>query len=164
MNEGSLFTVDEFKENFKKNKRGKKELKIQLQVCDYIKARYPKVIFFCDLASGQKLPIHIGALHKRMRSSRALPDLFIAYVKNKTILDRNEYSGLFLELKKDGTRRADGTIPPQWQKEKVNGVWVKYDHHAEQREILSTLRSEGYMADFACGFDEAQKLIDVYLG
>ena len=150
----SLFTAEEYKANFKVNKKGKKEEKVQLQVCDYLRNTYPDLIWFCDLASGLKLPIWIAAKNKQMRSSRGLPDLFIA----KPVSFNNEsgtalllpFSGLFIELKKDGIRLKNGNLPTN-------------EHHAEQEAILVKLRALGYRAEFACGYEEAVKLINEYL-
>lgn len=60
--------------------------------------------------------------------------------------------GLFLELKKEGTRLK-----------KKNGDWAT-EHIAEQAEVLEKLRERGYGAEFAVGFAEAKKMIDGYLG
>lgn len=61
------------------------------------------------------------------------------------------YHGLFLELKKEGTRLK-----------KKNGGWAT-EHIAEQAEVLGKLRKRGYCAEFAVGFDEAKRTIDEYL-
>jgi len=139
-------------------KKGKqqKEEKAQIRICKYLRKDYPDVIFTCDLSSGMKLPIHIAAKNKQMRSSRGLPDLFIAYPSmgdgSRDPYLANLYYGLFLELKsedvviynKDGSLRKD-------------------PHLAEQNAILKDLTDKGYKAVFACGFDEAKKIIDEYL-
>lgn len=127
----------------RKKRNSKREENIQIRVCEYLKLKYPAVVFYCDLASGMRLPIHIAAKNKKMRSSRGIPDLFIA----KVIGDN---CGLFIELKAESARLKGGGI-------------VKSDHHEEQEGVMSKLRSEGYIAEFACGFDEAIKLIDTYL-
>jgi len=139
----------------KKGKKQKEE-KVQIQICKYLHKQYPNVIFTCDLSSGMKLPIHIAAKNKQMRSSRGLPDLFIAYPSmgdgSRDPYLANLYYGLFLELKsedvviynKDGSLRKD-------------------PHLAEQNAILKDLTDKGYKAVFACGFDEAKKIIDEYL-
>lgn len=162
-----IFTAAEYKKTYKRApnaKHEKKEESLQVQVCTYIKMQYPDVIFTCDLASGMKLPIWMGAQHKKMRSSRGLPDLFIACSnRSVTAKDYTRYNGLFLELKAEGTRRKDGSIPPAKRKEKRGGIVIEIDHHAEQQEILNRLGQQGYLAAFACGFDEAKKLIDNYL-
>ncbi len=131
--------------------KGKKaEENLQLQICAYIKLQYPNVIFTCDLASGMKLPIWLAARNKKMRSSRGLPDLFIAQIKHDgfEIL----HNGLFIELKKEGVtvKLKNGELPAD-------------DHIKEQAAILKRLREIGYRAEFACGFDEAKALIDTYL-
>lgn len=175
MNEQSLFTPEEFKKlkPVKGGKRQKREEKLQLQVCNYLKNRYPDLIWFCDLASGLFLPPWIAAMNKKMRSSRALPDLFIVKSfwieahKVGEVMKLKENGmrshGLFIELKKEGIRKKDGTIPPAWRKEKIGKVIVKYDHHAEQAEILRRLEDLNYKAVFACGYTEAIKIIDEYL-
>jgi hypothetical protein len=63
----------------------------------------------------------------------------------------NGKGGLFIELKKDGTRLK-----------KKDGTWAS-PHIAEQAETLIKLRGEGYEATFAVGFDEAKATIDSYL-
>ena len=83
---------------------------------------------------------------KRLNGGRrAWPDMFVA----EPTLD---YSGLFIELKKDGTRLK-----------KQNGEWSS-EHIAEQARMLTELSARGYKADFALGFDQAKRLIDNYLG
>ena len=61
-------------------------------------------------------------------------------------------AGLMIELKKEGTRifKKDGTL-------------VADEHIREQFDMLAELRNRGYAAEFACGFDEAKKLIDDYM-
>lgn len=158
MAEQSLFTPEEFGK-FKKSKgvkRGKQEENIQLAVCAYIKENYPDVIFFCDMSSGMKMPIWLAARNKKMRSSKALPDLFIAKTKFKVEVNFKgekhvvQRGGLFLELKREDVRLKDGTIS-------------KSPHHKEQAEILARLNQQLFQAFFACGYDEAIKLIDEYL-
>lgn len=64
-----------------------------------------------------------------------------------------KYAGLMIELKRPGTRiyKKDGTL-------------VADQHIREQFDVLEQLRKRGYVAEFACGFDEAKKIIDGYLG
>lgn len=151
----------------KRSKRQRPEEKVQLRVCAYLKKVYPQVIFQCDIGSGMNLGKKIGGMNTRLRSSRGLPDLFIAYPAKIT----SEYTsrsatqsptftkesieiqkhGLFIELKKEDCRLKNGGI-------------AKSKHHAEQEEILKRLKGLNYKADFACGYSEAVKLIDDYLG
>jgi hypothetical protein len=95
---------------------------------------------------------------KRLNGGRrSWPDMFIA----ETVISKirhddgsyNAYSGLFVELKREGTRIF-----------KKDGKLVADEHIREQFDMLEQLRQRGYMAEFACGFDEAKKIIDKYLG
>lgn len=134
-----------------------KESDLQIMVADYLRLQYPDVIFHSDFGSGIKLTLGQAAKQKRQNGGRrAWPDMFIAEPVHKSIagivaLGRN-CSGLFLELKKDGTRLK-----------KKNGDWAT-PHIAEQANILEKLRQRGYAAVFAVGFDEAKRIIDNYLG
>ena len=123
-----------------------KESDIQVMVADYLRLQYPKVLFHSDFGSGIKLTMGQAAKQKRQNGGRrAWPDMFIAE-------PGHTYAGLFIELKKDGTRLK-----------KKNGEWAT-PHLAEQAEVLMRLDDKGYVAKFACGFDEAKKIIDNYLG
>ena len=146
------------------------ELELQAQVADYIRLRYPSVIFHSDFGSGIKLTMGQAIKQKRLNGGRrAWPDMFLAepgYTKtecklvdpamNKVVDERytlrNQKHGLFIELKKGGTRiyKKDGTL-------------VANEHIREQFDMLADLRHKGYAAEFACGFDEAKKLIDDYM-
>lgn len=113
------------------------------QVCDYLKTQYPKIIFNTD-ASGVKLTIGQAVQMKKLRSSNSFPDI--------TIYEpRNEYHGLFIEMKKTGERlfKKDGTpVSP---------------HVAEQLELIEKLNSKGYYSKMCVGFEHAKKTIDFYL-
>lgn len=148
MTQQPLFTGKEYRGIYNK---ARSEEKIQLAVCKYLKIKYPNVIFMCDLASGLKMTLWMGARHKIMRSSRGLPDLFIAHPRPNPETNRL-YNGLFLELKKDGTRIVKRNGQPASQ------------HIGEQMVVLSELRKVGYSAQFACGYKEAIKIIDEYMG
>lgn len=144
------------------------ELELQAQVADYLRLQYPHVLFHSDFGSGIKLTPGQAMRQKRLQGGRrSWPDMFIAEPKNvkaecKVITDGNiikeahfldQKYGLFIELKKAGTRiyRKDGRL-------------VADEHIREQFDMLEQLRQRGYMAEFACGFDEAKKIIDEYLG
>jgi hypothetical protein len=64
----------------------------------------------------------------------------------------NGKGGLFIELKKEGTKLK-----------KKDGTWLT-SHLAEQAEMLEMLKMEGYEAYFGVGFDETKEIIDNYLG
>lgn len=121
----------------------KKEEKLQISVCKYLKLQYPNIIFASD-GSGVRLTKGQAVLAKKMRSDKGYPDLFIAE-------PRGAFSGLYLELKKDGevVYNRNGSIRKDKQ---------------EQNEMLIRLREKGYVAEFAVGFDACKRLIDSYLG
>lgn len=131
------------------------ELELQAQVADYIRLQYPNVIFHSDFGSGIKLTMGQAIKQKRLNGGRrAWPDIFIA---ETVVVERKEgayevLSGLFVELKREGTRIF-----------KKDGKLVADEHIREQFDMLHDLRARGYAAEFACGFDEAKKLIDDYM-
>lgn len=141
------------------------ELELQAQVADYIRLKYPSVIFHSDFGSGIKLTMGQAIRQKRLNGGRrSWPDMFIAegivvddekgqFYKGNYYPLKHVYLGLFIELKKAGTRiyRKDGRL-------------VSDAHIREQFDMLEQLRQRGYEAHFACGFDEAKKIIDEYLG
>ena len=123
-----------------------KESDLQVQVADYLRLSYPKVLFHSDFGSGIKLTQGQAMKQKRQNGGRrGWPDMFIAEPKNGL-------HGLFIELKKAGTRLK-----------KKDGTWSS-SHLEEQNEVLNKLQKKGYAAYFAVGFEEAKDIIDDYLG
>lgn len=122
------------------------ESELQIAVADYLVRRYPNVIFHSDFGSGIKMTKGQAIKQKRQNGGRrGWPDMFIAE-------PRGESRGLFIELKKDGTRivKKDGTYASE--------------HIAEQAEVMKALYERGYDVTFAIGFENARKVIDDYLG
>lgn len=121
------------------------------QLARYLNLKHSDVPYHFDL-SGLWTPSHrLRNLYGRL-NARAWPDLFIA----KPVYDpiagpEYPYCGLFVELKREGTRLK-----------KKNGEWAS-EHIAEQAAVLNKLADEGYVAQFAVGFDEAVQLIESYL-
>lgn len=135
------------------------ETNLQAQIADYLRLQYPDVMFHSDYGSGIKLTIGQAKIQKRQNGGRrAWPDMFIAeprvnFIPPEGIMGCSTWvHGLFLELKKDGTRLK-----------KKNGEWTT-PHIKEQAEKLEKLRQKGYKAEFAVGFEQAKKIIDEYLG
>lgn len=123
-----------------------KESTVQSAVATYIRLHYPTVLFHSDYGSGLKLTAGQAIVQKRMNGGlRGWPDMFIAE-------SRYRYNGLFIELKKDGTRLK-----------KKDGTWAS-KHLEEQNEMLNKLQHKGYAAYFAVGYKEAIGIIDDYLG
>ena len=128
-------------------------------LADYLRYNYKDIIWRFDLAADLKLTIGQARKHKRLQQHRGYPDLFIAEVKyigeainGAHFAEQVANYGLFLEIKRPGTRifKKDGTL-------------VADKPIREQFDVLEQLRKRGYMAEFACGFDEAKKIIDEYL-
>lgn len=115
------------------------------QICDYIKLQYPEVVFRSDHEAGRKRHARDQARIKRLNSSRAWPDLFIAE-------PRRGFHGLFVEIKKDNVRIKT-----------KKGDYVKDTHIREQALMLYTLGTHGFMATFGIGFDHCKQIIDEYL-
>ena len=123
------------------------EAELQTQVADYLRLQYPGVLFHSDFGSGIKLTMGQAIKQKRQNGGRkSWPDMQVAE-------PRGGHHSLFIELKRQGTRiyKKDGTLTAN-------------EHIQEQAKMLEELRKRGYKAEFACGFDEAKKLIDEYLG
>ena len=113
------------------------------QVARYLNTHYPGTPYHFDL-SGVWTPSHAARnLYGRL-NNRAWPDLFIA-------APRRGSHGLFLELKRDGTRLF-----------KKNGHGAT-PHISEQALVLKYLCESGYNAKFACGLDEARQMINDYM-
>ena len=132
-----------------------KEIEIQARVADYLRLRYPDVIFHSDFGSGIKLTMSQAVKQKRLNGGRrSWPDMFIAKPKLGVDGDGQHFyqHGLFLELKKDGTRilKKDGSV-------------VADEHIREQMKMLQALYRLGYRAEFAVGFDQAKQIIDDYM-
>ena len=121
------------------------EFEIYTLIAQYLQVRHPNILYRFDLAADMKLTPGQARRHKELHPHRGYPDFFLAK-------PTRQYSGLFLEIKRDGTRLK-----------KRNGEWAS-EHIAEQAEVLQKLRENRYKAEFAVGYDEVIKLIDEYLG
>ena len=119
------------------------ESTIRSGIAKYIRDTYPDVIFRCD-ESGENKPKRAGRLNKYLRSSNAMPDLFISE-------PRGGFYGLYVELKADG-----------FKLKKSNSQWTN-EHIQEQAIMLDRLNNRGYCATFAVGYEEARGVIDGYL-
>lgn len=128
------------------------EEELTWQLARYLQLQYPNVLYHIDFGSGTKLTMGQAVKQKQL-NKRAWPDLFIAKVRI-TFEEEGSYgSGFFLELKKEGTKLYL----------KDCKTMVKNEHYQEQAMVLKALRSQGYYAEFAVGFDDAKTQIDKYL-
>lgn len=121
------------------------ELSVHNQVCKYLKAQYPDVMFLSDFAAGIKLSHGMANRQSMQKSNHAFPDIHI-------LEPRKGYHGLFIEVKKDDSIFYKGT-------REIKPV----QHVLDQFECMYQLNQKGYRAEFGCGFDECKKLIDDYL-
>ena len=103
-----------------KNKPQSKEQEIHIAICQYIRNKYPDVLFSSE-SGGIRVSIGLARKLKLMRSCDKLPDLMI-------FEPRKQYKGLFLEIKKE-----DITIY------KKGGGFTSNEHINGQKEILNKL-------------------------
>lgn len=121
------------------------ELSVHNQVCKYLKAQYPNVMFLSDFAAGMKMSIGMASRQSLQKSNHAFPDIMV-------FEPRGGYHGLFIEVKRDDSIFYKGT-------REIKPV----QHILDQFECMYQLNRKGYRADFGCGFHECKKLIDNYL-
>lgn len=133
--------------------RSNREYIICREIAAYMRLRYPSVPFHFDL-SGQNLSKAQAGMMKMLQCGRGWPDLFIAeqsIFKDISGTPVENYKGLFVEVKKEGTKIFNSKKKPATP------------HIAEQIEMMEWLERQGYKARFAVGFDEVKKIIDSYL-
>lgn len=124
------------------------ELSLHRQVCNYLRSEFPSVLFRTD-GGGLPLSQTQAGIFKSLQHGPGFPDLAV-YQPSRG------YHGLFLELKKEGTAIYVTKGPRK-------GQIVSNPHIVAQGAVLDRLNRLGYFARFACGFDQAVKMIDWYL-
>ena len=130
------------------------EEKLHKSIIDFILFQYPKVIFNTD-SSGIKLTMGQAMKMKKLRSDNGFPDITIYEPKKN-------YSGLFLEVKKETPYKKDGILKTMTRYRKVGKVKVKYDHLQEQNKMHQRLINRGYKAEFVWSLEMAQKILHDY--
>ena len=128
------------------------EKQLHKQICTYIKAQYPNVLFNTDM-SGLKLTMGQAVQAKKLRSGNGFPDIVIY----ETSFYFDGYQdvlvfGLFLEVKKETPYLKGSTC-----------ILKKSEHLKEQKEMHHKLESRGYTVEFVWTFDMAKEIIDNYL-
>lgn len=121
------------------------EAQVHRQVADLIRLRWPKAIFNSDGAGNFTTPVQ-AAMATALRSSSGYPDLFVA-------APRGKFHGCYIELKAPDA--------PLYLK---SGVLSTNAHIQKQAEMLQSLTNEGYYANFAQGFEDAEKQLNWYMG
>ncbi len=117
-----------------------------LQVTHYLQWKYPHVRFHHDFGSGVKLTVGQAKKQKALNPHKGYPDIFI-------LAPANHYSGLFIEIKKEGEKIF-----------KKDSKTYKSEHLESQAEYIDYLNENGFYATFGIGFDEIRKIIDDYFG
>lgn len=119
------------------------EYQLARAIAQYMQLQYPKAKFRFDQA-GLNLSKAQAGMNKAIQCGRGWPDFFLAE-------PRGDNPGLFLEIKRDGTRiyKKDGTFTDE--------------HIFEQFWTLRHLREKGYKAEFSIGFDEFKAIVDKYM-
>ena len=132
--------------------RKNEEYQLAKSISLYLKIQYPNILYHWDL-SGLNLSKAQAGMSKAIQKQRGFPDLFIAQPVFLTDDNFNtiHHNGLFLEVKKEGTRLYKKDTTP------VN------DHIGEQLEYIRLLNIKGYYARIGIGFDECKNIIDSYL-
>lgn len=140
-------------------KNKKYEESLQKMVCRYIRMQYPRVYFQSDYAAGAYLSKSQAGIRKSMSSGKGWPDLFIAAPRTVKTKDggTKHCCGLFIELKKEGTKIYLTTGPRK-------GKLSANEHIQQQAAVLNDLNAAGYCAVFGVGFDQTVKIIDWYMG
>lgn len=136
------------------------ESEISKNVAIYLQTAYPSADYRFDLAADLKLTMGQAVRHKALHPKRAWPDLFIAEPKRGR-------SGLFIEMKKSGTKLLRDKDAVKFLKGDIKkrfvGDWFDL-HIEEQAQRLKVLHQKGYYATFGCGYSEIVEIIDWYLG
>ena len=123
--------------------RNNQEYIICKQIAIYLRLQYPNILYHFDYAGLNHSKAQAGMM-KAIQGDRGFPDLIIIAI-------RNNYSGMAMEIKKEGTKLN-----------KKNGDWIN-EHIKQQADILNKLRSNLFYTCFGIGFDDCKKQIDDYL-
>ena len=122
------------------------EYDLQVAVCRYLSYQYPEILFYSDTIANLKLTQAQAIRNKKIQKNNfKTPDLIILEPKNN-------FCGLFIELKLETPFKKDGTI-----KASAN------DHLKGQLETIEKLNAKGYKAVFSWNFDMTKEIIDDYL-
>ena len=119
---------------------------IHSQICRYLDAQYPKVMYMSD-ASGLKMSIGQAVQQKKIRCKK-YKILDITIFQTIPMV----YSGLVIEVKEDASKVFG-----------AKGQVLKNEHVEKQIESLKYLTQQGYYASFGLGFDHCKAIIDSYI-
>ena len=122
------------------------EYDLQVAVCRYLSYQYADILFTSDTIANLKLTQTQASRNKKIQKNGfKCPDILI-------LEPRNNFSGLFIELKLETPFKKDGQI-----KASAN------DHLKGQLETIEKLNAKGYFCCFSWSFDMTKEIIDNYL-
>jgi hypothetical protein len=122
------------------------EYDLQVAVCRYLSYQYPDVEYMSDTIANLKLSKTQAVRNKKIQKNGfKCPDILI-------LEPRNNFSGLFIELKLETPFKKDGGIKASDK-----------DHLKGQLETIEKLNKKGYNAVFSWGFEMTKEIIDNYL-
>ena len=122
------------------------EYDLQVAVCRYLSYQYPDVEYMSDTIANLKLSKTQAVRNKKIQKNGfKCPDILI-------LEPRNNFSGLFIELKLETPFKKDGGIKAS-DKEHLKG----------QLETIEKLNKKGYSAYFSWSFEMTKEIIDNYL-
>jgi glycerophosphoryl diester phosphodiesterase len=122
------------------------EYDLQVAVCRYLSYQYPDIDFLSDTIANLKLTQTQANRNKKIQKvGFKTPDILI-------LEPRNNFSGLFIELKLETPFKKDGTIKASDK-----------DHLKGQLETIEKLNKKGYFCCFSWGFEMTKEIIDNYL-
>ena len=130
-------------------KKQQPEYELQKAICQFLRVKYPNVLFKSDTGAGVKLTMPQAVRNKAIQKDGfKCPDLMIFEPKRN--LNFFDFCGLFLELKAESPYNKNGTL--------------KQDMHIQaQWQSILELRSRGYWADFIWSLDQAIEIFEDYL-
>lgn len=122
------------------------EYHLQKQVCTFLNAQYPSILYLSDTIAAVKLNKMQAARNKAIQKDGfKCPDLLILEPKG-------QYKGLFLELKIETPYKRDGVIKAS-----------QNDHLKGQEKTISDLNKKGYLAMFVWNLEMAIEVIKNYM-
>ena len=122
------------------------EYDLQVAVCRYLSYQYPDVEYTSDTIANLKLTKTQASRNQKIQKNGfKCPDIII-------LEPRNNFSGLFIELKLETPFKKDGEIKASTK-----------DHLKGQYETIQKLNKKGYKAVFSWGFEMTKEIIDNYL-
>lgn len=130
---------------YNKTRKKQPEYDLQVAVSRYLSCQYPYVYFMTDTVASVKLTQAQASRNSKVQKKGfKTPDILI-------FEPRNQYCGLFIELKVETPFKKNGEIKAS-----------KDEHLKNQHDCILNLQKKGYFACFSWGFDMTKEIIDNY--